>query len=126
VNAGHWNAPLLVLMPDHLHLLASFPVDKSMKRVVADWKRYTARSLGISWQRDFFDHRLRSDEEVSEKWHYVLINPVRGGLVETAEDWEYTWVAKENGGLGEPALPRQKGRAVSPKPPQQAIADKIL
>jgi REP-associated tyrosine transposase len=57
-----WGLPLLVLMPDHLHMLATFGPDVSMEKVMRNWKRYTARHAGIRWQRDFFDHRLRGDE----------------------------------------------------------------
>jgi hypothetical protein len=41
------------------------------------------------WQKDFFDHVLRSDESYSEKWQYMRQNPVRAGLVEKPEDWEF-------------------------------------
>jgi hypothetical protein len=41
------------------------------------------------WQREFFDHVLRSGESYSEKWHYVFDNPVRAGLVSSAEEWKY-------------------------------------
>jgi len=37
--------------------------------------------MGIKWQRDFFEHRLRSDESWREKADYILANPVRKGLV---------------------------------------------
>jgi hypothetical protein len=36
------------------------------------WKRWTARQMGIEWQRDFFEHRLRSDESLREKTDYIL------------------------------------------------------
>jgi REP element-mobilizing transposase RayT len=49
--------------------------------------------LGIRWQRDFFEHRLRSEESFREKADYVLANPVRAGLVECEEDWLYTFIA---------------------------------
>ena len=41
------------------------------------------------WQREFFDHLLRSSESYSEKWEYVRQNPFRAGLANTAEDWLY-------------------------------------
>jgi putative transposase len=76
-------------MPDHLHMLASFGPDLGMKRVIANWKRYTANHAGIHWQRDFFDHRLRNDESFDEKAAYILENPVRAGLAHRVEDWPY-------------------------------------
>src|SRR3982751_2100452 len=56
----YWTVPLLVLMPDHLHMLVSFSDAAGMKKVVTNWKRYVARQIGIQWQRFFFDHRLRA------------------------------------------------------------------
>jgi len=47
--------------------------------------------LGIGWQRDFFDHRLRKNEAYLEKAAYIRMNPVRAGLVASAEDWPYVW-----------------------------------
>ncbi len=84
-----WGVPLLVLMPDHLHTLATFGPDASIQKVVRNWKRQTARQAGIRWQRDFFDHRLRNDESFEEKAAYILNNPVRAGLVARVEDWPY-------------------------------------
>jgi putative transposase len=85
----YWGVPILLLMPDHLHMLVSFGPDVGMKGVIANWKRYTANHAGIRWQRDFFDHRLRNDESFDEKAAYILQNPVRAGLVTRVEDWPY-------------------------------------
>jgi hypothetical protein len=41
------------------------------------------------WQKEFFDHVLRSSESYAGKWHYVVHNPVRAGLVKHPEDWKY-------------------------------------
>jgi putative transposase len=58
-----------------------------------DWKRWTARNLGVVWQRDFFDHRLRQNESYREKYDYIMANPVRAGFVATAEEWPHLWKA---------------------------------
>jgi len=89
MNAGQWYPHLWLLMPDHLHALVSFSEEVRMKATVAAWKRWTARNLGIPWQRDFFDHRLRRDESYQEKYEYILQNPVRAGLVHRVEDWPF-------------------------------------
>ena len=88
---GQWYVHLLLLMPDHVHGLVSFPETVAMRAVVAEWKESVARRAGVQWQRDFFDHRLRSDEHLTEKAHYIRMNPVRKGLVTTPEDWPYIW-----------------------------------
>ena len=86
-----WYVHLMFLMPDHVHLLASFPPDESMKTVVTAWKHFLAKQHGVRWQRDFFDHRLRGDEGFEEKAHYIRQNPVRAKLARTAAEWKYIW-----------------------------------
>ncbi len=86
-----WFARLFLLMPDHIHALISFPRDKPMRQIISSWKGYHARKLGIRWQRDFFDHRLRNDESETEKAQYIRQNPVRAGLVQKPEDWPHVW-----------------------------------
>ncbi|MBI2516648.1 MAG: transposase [Opitutae bacterium] len=99
-----WHVSLLVLMPDHLHFLVSFPNDASLRKTILSWKALIARKTGVRWQRDFFDHRLRSDESFEEKAQYIRRNPVRAGLVSIAANWEFMW-EPNIGGAGRPALP---------------------
>jgi putative transposase len=90
-----WYAHLAVIMPDHVHLILSFPeIGKRAQTIVSKWKEWTAKSLGIDWQRDFFEHRLRGDEGFREKADYILANPVRAGLVEKSQDWPYVFIAQ--------------------------------
>jgi len=89
-------------MPDHLHLLAQFGPDSSLRKVVEKWKRYTATQAGVLWQRDFFDHRLRSDESFDEKAGYILQNPVRAGLIQEGEPWPFAWMSDPQTGTLEP------------------------
>jgi REP element-mobilizing transposase RayT len=87
-----WYPHLVLLMPDHLHMLVSIPVQHvELNRVITSWKRWLARQQGIQWQRGFIDHRLRNAESVREKADYILNNPVRAGLVDRPEDWPYVW-----------------------------------
>ena len=88
-----WYARLVCLMPDHLHALVSFPYERPMRQIIADWKRFLATRLKIEWQRDFFDHRLRKDESYREQADYICANPVRAGLIAESEQWPYSWMA---------------------------------
>ncbi|MEK6814681.1 MAG: transposase [Nitrospirota bacterium] len=91
-------ASLLVycLMPDHLHLLIEIKNDDLVK-LIGNWKRFTSnilRKQGINgqvWQRGFFDHALRKEEDLRIAAEYILMNPVRSGLVERSEDYPYAW-----------------------------------
>ena len=89
-----WHCRLCLLMPDHLHAIIAFSAEPGLRTVVANWKRFTSRKTGVRWQRDFFDHRLRNDQELQEKTSYVLMNPVRRGLCDRMEDWK--WVYRPN------------------------------
>jgi REP element-mobilizing transposase RayT len=84
-----WFVRLLILMPDHFHALLSFPPDEKPAEVLRNWKSYTARQLLISWQRDFFEHRLRNEDELRLKADYIRQNPVRKGLITDASKWQY-------------------------------------
>jgi REP element-mobilizing transposase RayT len=87
-----WWPHLFLLMPDHLHALFSFPPsEKRVQLVISKWKEWTNKSLGIVWQRDFFEHRLRQDESRREKADYILQNPVRKKLVSCPEEWPFVY-----------------------------------
>jgi hypothetical protein len=50
------------------------------------------RAAGLApplWQKQFFDHVLRSNESYDSKWLYVRENPTRAGLVDSADSWPY-------------------------------------
>jgi putative transposase len=96
-----WFPEMVLLMPDHLHALISFTWEKlqGMNRVIADWKRFTAARFGIAWQRDYFDHRIRSDQDHQSTWDYIRENPVRAGLVTSYEQWPHVWLPS---GIGWP------------------------
>ena len=79
----------MLLMPDHLHAMVSFQQATGIKRTITSWKSFIARNLGIQWQRDFFDHRLRNYNEYVKKCSYVLNNPIRAGLCHSNEYWPY-------------------------------------
>ena len=90
VDLGKWHPRLLLLMPDHMHMITTFALREStMRSIIEPWKGWLKKNAGITWQRGFFDHRLRDEREVQEKADYVLLNPVRAGLVETPEAWRW-------------------------------------
>lgn len=101
-----WFAHIFLLMPDHVHALFHFPPGAiPFKKIISRWKSWTAKQLGIHWQRDFFEHRLRNDENRIEKANYILANPVRAGLIKNPEDWNYVWLPNANNGTREPRVP---------------------
>ncbi len=87
-----WFCEIILLMPDHLHMIVSLSRDVALAKTVGAWKQWLGRKHGILWQENFFDHRLRSDESADEKIRYILDNPVRAGLVKKPEDWPWGFV----------------------------------
>ncbi|HEX7632022.1 MAG TPA: hypothetical protein VF388_07820 [Lacunisphaera sp.] len=86
---GIWNCRLFLLMPDHLHALLVFPYDRSMDDIIGAWKGYQTKHLQISWQENFFDHRIRDQHELKEKEAYIRRNPVVKGLCAKEADWPW-------------------------------------
>jgi len=93
-----WAIGSYVIMPDHVHFFCADGQSKTtLSRMIGAWKQWSAKEIcplvGIEaplWQKEFFDHLIRSDESYSEKWEYVRQNPVRAGLVSDVNNWEYT------------------------------------
>jgi len=86
-----WHCHLGLLMPDHLHAIIAFPREPGMKTTITNWKKFVAVKFGVTWQRDFLDHRLRDRHELQEKTSYILMNPVRKGLCAQPEDWAWIY-----------------------------------
>jgi REP element-mobilizing transposase RayT len=94
-ETGIWFAHLVLLMPDHAHLILSSPESgKRMQTIVSKWKEWTSKAIGIKWHRDFFEHRLRNEQSFREKADYILANPVRAHLVSVADDWPYVFIGE--------------------------------
>jgi putative transposase len=122
-SCGAWWIHLFLLMPDHLHGLISFSRETPMQSSIQNWKRFLARQEGIAWQRDFFDHRLRHDESLTEKWNYIRENPVREGLVATPDDWPYQWTSGRDGSPSRPSS-EDRSSTLHVSPTAHALSEK--
>ena len=83
-------------MPDHVHLLVSGQSESSDAwAAVALFKQRTGFWLGkhrqgVCWQKDFFDHIIRRDEDLGAQVRYIAGNPVRKGLVRDWREYPFT------------------------------------
>jgi putative transposase len=82
-------------MPDHVHLLVEgiHPaadlrefVRIFKQRSSFAWKGNKGTTL---WQRSYFEHVLRDDEDTTCVAKYTLENPVRANLAQRPEDYPY-------------------------------------
>ncbi len=100
---GDWNVFEYVVMPTHIHLFCEIG-RRGLKKTMEEFKRWTGhramqlqrenRSLPAEgtyrfWQREWFDHWSRSDEEDERIVAYIRNNPVKAGLVHEYLQWPY-------------------------------------
>ena len=86
-----------VVMPDHVHWLLQLRATP-LSRCVQAFKSRSARAInaargasGMVWQAGYHDHRLRNDEDLRTQARYIVLNPLRRGLVARIEDYPYWW-----------------------------------
>jgi putative transposase len=92
---GHFAVVAYCVMPDHLHVLMEGQDDAADLREFVrlfkqcsafEWKRRFGSAL---WQRGYFDHVLRDEEDTLGVARYIIENPVRAGLVRDPEMYPY-------------------------------------
>ena len=92
----------MVVLPDHLHCIWTLPEDDAdystrwnlikgtfSRGIVAGERRRTSRIVrrerGI-WQRRFWEHAIRDEQDFANHVAYIHINPVKHGHVKRAID----------------------------------------
>lgn len=91
-----------ILMPDHLHWLFSLNENQTLESVMHLFKGRSAQAInrflqrrGPVWQRTYYDHALRKEEDIREVARYIIANPLRAGLVTKIGDyphWDAVWL----------------------------------
>ena len=97
-----------LFMPDHCHItIEGCSEEADLWNCIVDFKQRSGFWLAkqkcghglqprIRWQKDFYDHILRKDEDVEKHVMYILNNPVRKGIVEDWRDYPYKGSTKFN------------------------------
>jgi len=96
----------ICVMPDHVHAIWTLPIDDAdyskrwnlikgafsrglCAKVDRSPSQSSKREKGI-WQRRFWEHHIRDDDDLKRHVDYVHFNPVKHGLVMQANDWPYS------------------------------------
>jgi putative transposase len=96
----------IVVLPDHLHAFWTLPdgdrdfstrwrlIKSTFSRNLAAGEPVSAsraakRERGI-WQRRYWEHTIRDEDDFGRHIDYVHINPLKHGLVERVRDWPYS------------------------------------
>lgn len=107
-----------VVLPDHIHFLWQLPPEDtdysyrvSRMKVLFTWSLY-GRGASPSapsasrrkhresdvWQRRFWEHTIRDEEDLQRHLDYIHFNPVKHGLVTCPHLWQFSsfqkWVAQ--------------------------------
>ena len=110
-----FNIDAFVLLPDRLHCIWTLPQgdsDFSMRwRLIKSyftrkcqkpvgWVEQSETQQKISsrlkkkeqtiWQRRFWEHLIRDDQDLIQHVEYIHYNPVKHGLEKAPKDWEYS------------------------------------
>ena len=98
------------ILPDHIHCIWALPGEehdyslrwKSIKikfsriyqyrfgQVVATTESRKIRGEVGIWQRRFWEHTIRDDDDLYEHIDYIHFNPVKHGLVADPLDWKWS------------------------------------
>jgi putative transposase len=100
-----------VVLPDHLHAVWTLPAGdadysarwkeiktlftKSVGRTGARSASKIAKGEAGIWQRRFWDHHIRDEDDLAMHLRYCWWNPVRHGLVSRAVDWPYSSIHRD-------------------------------
>ena len=72
-----------VIMPNHIHLILYLGYENlgghgnpPLQKIVGQLKSFTTKKYGkILWQRSYYDHIIRNENEYAEIWSYIDSNP---------------------------------------------------
>ena len=85
-----------VVLPDHLHAIWRLPAgDSDFSSRWREIKKAVTNGLGGSfagavWQRRFWEHLLRDEQDWRRHMDYIHFNPVKHGLVQRPRDWAHS------------------------------------
>ena len=90
----------MVVLPDHLHCVLRLPEgDSDFSGRWREIKKYVTNSLdvrrnhrgeGMVWQRRFWEHLIRDEDDWRRHMDYVHYNPVKHGYVNSPAQWRWS------------------------------------
>ncbi len=86
------NVHVYLFMPDHLHVILRGNCDNAQPlKAMNGFKQKTGYWLSKNdvrskWQKDYYDHIIRKEEDLLKHTRYIVDNPVRKGIVKNWTD----------------------------------------
>jgi REP element-mobilizing transposase RayT len=85
------------IMPNHVHAIVTPAAEYRLDQVLHSWKSFTAHAINRQlrrrspvWERESFDHMIRSIEDFDAFVTYIESNPVQAGLCSAAAEWPWS------------------------------------
>ena len=96
LETNHCKDWVYIFMPDHFHVVLEGMNEEAdllkavvgFKQATGYWMRINLR--GYRWQKSYYDHILRSEDDLKTQIIYILENPVRKGLVKKWQDYPFS------------------------------------
>ena len=82
-------------MPDHLHLVLEAREGANLIRLMKAFKqlsgyRHRRSTMQPLWQKGYYDHALRKEEDVNQVVEYIVHDPVRAGLADSSHGYPFS------------------------------------
>jgi len=84
-----------LFMPDHIHFILAGKSEHSnlldcmdmFKQKTGFW--FYENEKDIRWQKGYYDHIIRNEKDMNAQLCYILMNPVRAGLVDSWKKYPF-------------------------------------
>ncbi|MCU4675236.1 transposase [Catenovulum sp. 2E275] len=99
-----------VVLPDHLHVIWQLPAGdcdfaQRWRQIKVNFSRHIVKNERISksrldknergiWQRRYWEHLIRDEDDLQKHVAYIHYNPVKHGYVLSPVDWPYSSIHK--------------------------------
>ena len=113
------------VMPNHVHVIVEPFQKESLSAIIHSWKSFTANEcnklLGLRgqfWQKDAYNHIVRTEKEYGFQIRYVWNNPEKAKL----KNWRWRWrIDLDCGGMAGTDMENRHVSASSGKPDQDGL-----
>ncbi len=96
----------ICVLPNHIHVILNPENIKEYPKIITSIKYYFSKNYNVGvetptygyinkgekgvFQRRFFEHTIKDEEELNNQINYIHYNPVKHGLVNNVKDWQYS------------------------------------
>ena len=99
----------IVVLPDHIHMILTLENARLYPKIIRSIKQYFSKRCDVKyyehleqsksryyegylpiWQKRYYEHTIRNEEEFQKTLKYMYENPQKHGWTENINDWKYS------------------------------------